>query len=64
MNLKKMLALAAAAAMTLSLASCSSGKKVASVEDLAGARIGVQLGTTGDIYIEGDIEKGIFKFII
>ena len=60
MNLKKMLALAAAAAMTLSLASCSSGKKVASVEDLAGARIGVQLGTTGDIYIEGDIEKGIF----
>ena len=35
----------------------SSVKTVASVDDLSGARIGVQLGTTGDIYVsdyEGD----------
>lgn len=61
MNMKKVFALAAAAALTLSLASCgSSTKKITSVDDLAGAKIGVQLGTTGDIYITDDIEDGVF----
>ena len=52
--MKKFLALAAASilAMTTLLSGCGSetGKIVGGVEDLPGARIGVQLGTTGDIY--------------
>ena len=53
-EMKKFLALAAASilAMTTLLSGCGSetGKIVGGVEDLPGARIGVQLGTTGDIY--------------
>lgn len=59
MKASKIFALAAAAALALSMASCSSGKKITSIDDLAGARIGVQLGTTGDQYIAGDIADGV-----
>lgn len=60
MKASKIFALAAAAALALSMASCSSsGKKITSIDDLSGARIGVQLGTTGDQYIAGDIADGV-----
>lgn len=39
-------------------ASSENVKTVASVDDLAGAKIGVQLGTTGDIYASDYEEKG------
>lgn len=45
-----------------SFASCSGGdsqgKKIAGIDDLAGAKIGVQLGTTGDIYASDYEEQG------
>ena len=53
MKLKKLVCLALATIMALALVSCSSapqGKTVATIDDLPGAKIGVQLGTTGDIY--------------
>ena len=60
--MKKMMAFLLAAVMTLSLASCGKEtKKIESLDDLNGARIGVQLGTTGDQYISGDIEKGLLS---
>lgn len=43
--------------MTIRLLHIENGKKVNNVSDLAGSRIGVQIGTTGDIYAsdyEGD----------
>lgn len=47
--MKKILAFALAVVMVFALAACGgSGKEVASVDDLPGATIGVQLGTTGD----------------
>lgn len=60
--MKKILSIVLTAAMlcttALALSACggSSVKKVASIDDLKGARIGVQLGTTGDIYAS-DYEK-------
>ena len=51
-NLKKFVALSLVAGMTL-LAGCGSKvpeNTVNSVDDLPGKTIGVQLGTTGDIY--------------
>ena len=51
-NLKKFVALSLVAGMTL-LAGCGSKvpeNTVNSVNDLPGKTIGVQLGTTGDIY--------------
>lgn len=60
-NMKKFMALSMAAAMSISAAAAvfaaenSSG--ITCVDDLAGKKIGVQLGTTGDIYAsdyEGD----------
>lgn len=33
---------------------------IASPDDLNNAKIGVQLGTTGDIYISEDIENGVY----
>ncbi|MGI5856669.1 MAG: transporter substrate-binding domain-containing protein [Candidatus Merdivicinus sp.] len=60
MKLKRMLAGAAAMVLALSLASCGgSGKKIESADDLADSIIGVQGGTTGSIYIEGDINDGL-----
>ena len=54
---KKFFALTAAAVLSISLlAGCGGGtetapkKTIASIDDLNGATIGVQLGTTGDIY--------------
>lgn len=61
MKATKAFALLTAAALSLAMASCgSSAKKIASIDDLAGAKIGVQLGTTGDNYISGDIADGVF----
>ena len=60
MKLKRMLAGAAAMVLALSLASCGgSAKKIESADDLADSIIGVQGGTTGSIYIEGDINDGL-----
>lgn len=57
--MKKLAALSLVAAMTISMAGCGSKVEntVFSVDDLEGKKIGVQLGTTGDIYAsdyEGD----------
>ena len=57
--MKKFITLALAAVMTLSLAACGGKKEntVFSIDDLEGKKIGVQLGTTGDIFAsdyEGD----------
>lgn len=52
-NMKRFMGLALAAVMTLSVAGCGSSvpaNTVFSADDLAGKTIGVQLGTTGDIY--------------
>lgn len=52
-NLKKFAALALACSMTLMLTACGSDaapNTVFSVDDLPGKTIGVQLGTTGDLY--------------
>lgn len=51
-----MLAVVLAATSAFVLASCGENKKVASADDLPGAVIGVQTGTTGDIYAS-DYEK-------
>ncbi|MCI7107675.1 MAG: transporter substrate-binding domain-containing protein [Lachnospiraceae bacterium] len=58
--MKKFAALSLAAAMTIVMAGCGSSvpaNSVNSVDDIEGKKIGVQLGTTGDIYAsdyEGD----------
>lgn len=52
--MKKKIALLLAAVMTMGLCACGSSKvpanKVNNIDDLEGKKIGVQLGTTGDIY--------------
>lgn len=52
--MKKKLALLLAAVMSVSMCACGSSNvpanKVNSIDDLEGKKIGVQLGTTGDIY--------------
>ena len=58
-NMKKIVSLLLVTAMTAAMAGCGSAPKntVHSVDDLEGKKIGVQLGTTGDIYAsdyEGD----------
>ena len=58
-NVKKMMAAAAAAMLALSLASCGgNSKKIENADDLVDAVIGAQTGTTGAIFIEGDIADG------
>lgn len=60
--MKKLVALALVIVMALSMAACGSeSAKIESLDDLAGKRIGVQLGTTGDTYISGDIEAGAYE---
>lgn len=62
--MKKFAALSLAAAMTLSLTGCSdvAANTVFTIDDLCGKKIGVQLGTTGDIYASDyeDLESGVF----
>lgn len=59
-KMKKIAAVSLAAAMTIAMAGCGNSvpkNTVNSVDDLEGKKIGVQLGTTGDIYAsdyEGD----------
>ncbi|MDD6483773.1 MAG: transporter substrate-binding domain-containing protein [Clostridiales bacterium] len=57
--MKKLLSIVSALALTLAVTSCGGGanttKSIASIDDLNGAKIGVQLGTTGDIYAS-DVE--------
>ena len=54
--MKKIVSLLLVAACMLSLVACGGkeAKKITSLDDLEGAKIGVQLGTTGDIYASGD----------
>ena len=55
---KRFAALALSAVMVFSMAgSVSAAQKVESKDDLAGATIGVQLGTTGDIYCTDDLKE-------
>ena len=59
--MKKVISIVLAAALTLSLAACGSKvgpSPVKSADDLAGKVIGVQLGTTGDIYASDYEEEG------
>lgn len=60
----KFMALALTLCMTAALTACSSTPEntVFSVDDLCGKKIGVQLGTTGDIYASDyeDLESGVF----
>ena len=56
--MKKITAIALSLCMTLALAACGSkvpANTVHSIDDLPGKTIGVQLGTTGDIYATGDL---------
>lgn len=54
--MKKLVSLLLAVACMLSLVACGGkeAKQITSLDDLEGAKIGVQLGTTGDIYATGD----------
>ena len=58
MKLKNMAALLLSGVMALSFAACGSSKiapsDVHSAEDLDGKTVGVQTGTTGDLYISDD----------
>lgn len=59
--MKKVISIVLAAALTLSLVACGSKvgpSPVKSADDLAGKVIGVQLGTTGDIYASDYEEEG------
>lgn len=54
-TMKKILSALLVAACVVSMVACGTeAKKVESIDDLDGAKIGVQLGTTGDIYASGD----------
>ena len=60
-NMKKFMALALTAVMSLAMFGCGAGapaNTVFSVDDLPGKTIGVQLGTTGDIYASDYEEEG------
>ena len=58
-NIVKVLSILMVLCMVLSLAACGDGAKVvASADDLPGATIGVQLGTTGDIFASDYEEDG------
>lgn len=63
-NMRKFAVLALTVVMAASLTGCSSTPEntVFSVDDLCGKKIGVQLGTTGDIYASDyeDLQSGVF----
>lgn len=54
--MKKIVSVLLASAMVLAMVACGGKevKKITSLDDLEGAKIGVQLGTTGDIYATDD----------
>lgn len=67
MKMKKVLCVTLVAACVFSMVACGSKKEdkkedkkasaeIKTVDDLEGKKIGVQLGTTGDIYMTGDLE--------
>lgn len=59
-NGKKITAMLLMGVMMLGAAGCGSvpANRVNSVDDLAGKSIGVQLGTTGDVYVTDDYDDG------
>ena len=63
-KLNRLIALALTVCMMAALTACGSVPEntVFSVDDLCGKKIGVQLGTTGDIYASDyeDLESGVF----
>ena len=60
---RKFMALALAAAMTVSMTSAVfAADEIKSVDDLTGKKIGVQLGTTGDIYAEDVKDAKVEKY--
>lgn len=63
-NLQKLTALALTVVMAASLTACGTVAEntVFSVDDMCGKKIGVQLGTTGDIYASDfeDLKSGVF----
>ena len=60
MKMKKLIAMLMVVGMAVAMLSACGGskeeeaKKIESADDLEGAKIGVQTGTTGDIYVTGD----------
>lgn len=70
-NMRKAAAVLLATGMVFALTACGGNKKVEntvnSIDDLEGKSIGVQLGTTGDIYAsdyEGDMQALRLSVII
>ena len=66
MNMKRIIALAAALVLVVgALAGCAGGdtqteaKVIAGAADLAGAKIAVQEGTTGDVYVTDEVEGAV-----
>ena len=60
---KKIVPLALAAAALFCLASCSKGNAIRSAADLAGRRIGVKGGTTGEAWVQENVKDAqIFSF--
>ena len=60
---RKFMALALAAAMTVSMTSAVfAADEIKSADDLEGKKIGVQLGTTGDIYAEDVKDAKVEKY--
>lgn len=61
--MKKIIAMVMVVVLAFSMVACGNGEsaKIESLDDLAGKKIGVQLGTTGDTYISGDIDDGVYE---
>ncbi|MEG2770596.1 MAG: transporter substrate-binding domain-containing protein, partial [Oscillospiraceae bacterium] len=69
--MKKILAMVLTLVLAVSMVACGDGKTnstaatndnatITKIEDIKDKKVGVQLGTTGDIYITGDIEGGLY----
>ncbi len=62
MKMKKIVSLVLAGLTAVSLAACgSSSAKITSIADLKGKTVGVQTGTTGDLYITDDKDTAVGK---